>query len=91
MRLFFLEKDGWFEVEMTEKLLSSPKEELLRWIYATMDRHYYRNYLITENPEPPKVTPFNTDRLLRGQHAQCKTESSGTPPRNDEHRTSNDE
>jgi len=51
MRLFFLEKDGWFEVEMTEKLLSSPKEELLRWIYATMDRHYYRNYLITENPE----------------------------------------
>jgi hypothetical protein len=51
-RLFFLKQDGWFEVEITEKLLNSSNGELLRWAYAMMDKHGYRNYLITENPEP---------------------------------------
>ena len=50
-RLFFLKQDGWFEAEVTEKLLNSSNEELFRWAYAMMDRHNYRNYLITENPE----------------------------------------
>jgi len=49
-RLFFLRQNGWFEVELTGKLLHATYEELIRWIYATMERHNYRNYLITENP-----------------------------------------
>ena len=49
-RLFFLKKDGWFEADITEKLLNSPNEELFQWTYAMMDKHGYRNYLITENP-----------------------------------------
>jgi len=52
-RLFFLEQDGWFEVEVTAKLLNSSKEALLQWTYAMMDKHGYRNYLITENPGEP--------------------------------------
>jgi hypothetical protein len=51
-RLFFLKKDGWFEVEITAKLLNSSNEELFRWTYAMMDKHGFRNYLITENPGP---------------------------------------
>ena len=51
-RLFFLKQDGWFEVEVTAKLLNSSNEELLQWTYAMMDKHGYRNYLITENPGP---------------------------------------
>jgi hypothetical protein len=50
-RLFFLEKEGWFEAEITGKLKNAPAEELVRWVYAMMDKHGYRNYLITENPE----------------------------------------
>jgi len=51
-RLFFLKQEGWFEVEVSAKLLKSSNEELLQWTYAMMDKHGYRNYLITENPEP---------------------------------------
>lgn len=51
-RLFFLKQDGWFEAEITAKLLNSPSEELFQWTYAMMDKHGYRNYLITENPGP---------------------------------------
>jgi hypothetical protein len=51
-RLFFLKQDGWFEAEITAKLLDSSNEELFQWTYAMMDKHGYRNYLITENPEP---------------------------------------
>jgi hypothetical protein len=51
-RLFFLKQDGWFEVEVAAKLLDSSNEELLQWTYAMMDKHGYRNYLITENPAP---------------------------------------
>ena len=51
-RLFFLEQDGWFEVEVAAKLLNSSNEELFRWAYAMMDKHGYRNYLIIENPAP---------------------------------------
>jgi hypothetical protein len=49
-RLFFLRRDGWFEVDVTARLLNSSNEELLQWTYAMMDKHGYRNYLITENP-----------------------------------------
>jgi hypothetical protein len=51
-RLFFLRQDGWFEVEITAKLLNSTNEELFRWAYAMMDKQGYRNYWITENPGP---------------------------------------
>jgi hypothetical protein len=50
-RLFFLRQDGWFETEISGGLMGAPDEELLRWIYAMMDRYGYRNYVITENPE----------------------------------------
>jgi hypothetical protein len=49
-RLFFLKQEGWFEVEITGKLLQATDTELIRWVYAMMDRYGYRNYLITENP-----------------------------------------
>jgi hypothetical protein len=51
-RLFFLRQDGWFEVEVSAKLLNSSNEELFQWAYAMLDKHGYRNYLITENPAP---------------------------------------
>jgi hypothetical protein len=50
-RLFFLDKEGWFEAEVTGKLLHASNEELVLWAYAMMERKNYRNYLITENPE----------------------------------------
>jgi hypothetical protein len=50
-RLFFLDKEGWFETEVTGKLLHASNEELVLWAYAMMERKNYRNYLITENPE----------------------------------------
>jgi hypothetical protein len=50
-RLFFLKQDGWFEAELTGKLLHASGEELVLWAYAMMERKNYRNYLITENPE----------------------------------------
>lgn len=50
-RLFFLDKEGWFETEVTGKLLHASKEELVLWAYAMMERKNYRNYLITEKPE----------------------------------------
>jgi len=49
-RLFFLQQEGWFEVEIAGKLLQATETELVRWAYAMMDRYKYRNYLITENP-----------------------------------------
>jgi hypothetical protein len=51
-RLFFLAKEGWFEEEVSGKLLHASSEELVLWAYAMMERKNYRNYLITENPEP---------------------------------------
>jgi len=50
-RLFFLQQEGWFEVEIAGKLLQATETELIRWAYGMMERHHYRNYLITENPE----------------------------------------
>jgi hypothetical protein len=52
MRLFFLDREGWFEAEVTGKLLHATQEELVLWAYAMMERKNYRNYLITENPKP---------------------------------------
>jgi len=49
-RLFFLQQEGWFEAEIAGKLLQATDTELIRWAYAMMERHHYRNYLITENP-----------------------------------------
>jgi hypothetical protein len=50
-RLFFLSKEGWFEEEVSGKLLHASQEELVLWAYAMMERKNYRNYLITDNPE----------------------------------------
>jgi hypothetical protein len=50
-RLFFLGHDGWFEAEVSGRLLHASQEELVLWAYAMMERKNYRNYLITENPE----------------------------------------
>lgn len=50
-RLFFLSNEGWFEEELTGKLLQAPYDELVLWAYAMMERKNYRNYLITENPK----------------------------------------
>jgi hypothetical protein len=50
-RLFFLTNDGWFEEEITGKLLQASYDELVLWAYAMMERKNYRNYLITENPK----------------------------------------
>jgi hypothetical protein len=50
-RLFFLRQDGWFEAEITGKLLQATDAELLRWAYTVTERNGYRNYLVTENPE----------------------------------------
>jgi hypothetical protein len=52
MRLFFLKQDGWFEAELTEKLLHASGEDLIRWAYTVMERYNYRNYLITERAQP---------------------------------------
>ena len=56
-RLFFLRQDGWFEAEISGKLLHTTDAELLRWAYAVTERNGYRNYLVTENPktESPKL------------------------------------
>ena len=51
-RLFFLRQDGWFEADVAEKLSNSSNEDLFLWAYAMMDKYGYRNYWITENPEP---------------------------------------
>jgi hypothetical protein len=50
-RLFFLSKEGWFEEEVSGKLLNATQDELILWAYAMMERKNYRNYLITENPK----------------------------------------
>jgi hypothetical protein len=52
MRLFFLKQDGWFEAELTEKLLHATGEDLIRWAYTMMKLHHYRNYWIREEPHP---------------------------------------
>jgi hypothetical protein len=67
-RLFFLRQDGWFEAEVTAKLLNSSDGELLLWAYAMMDKHGYRNYWITENPRPSlrdRTTQSNLQETLR--------------------------
>jgi hypothetical protein len=60
MRLFFLNKDGWFEEEISGKLLHASQEDLVLWAYAMMERKNYRNYLITENPERVMQKKFKT-------------------------------
>jgi hypothetical protein len=54
-RLFFLNRDGWFEEAVSDKLLNAPHEELILWVYAMMERKNYRNYLITDNPRRAMV------------------------------------
>jgi hypothetical protein len=56
-RLFFLRKDGWFEEKISGKLLHATHEELISWVYSMMERHQYRNYLITENPDWAQGVP----------------------------------
>jgi hypothetical protein len=51
-RLFFLRHDGWFESRLEGKLLHAGMDEIIPWAYAMMERHHYRNYMITENPRP---------------------------------------
>jgi choline kinase len=67
-RLFFLNHDGWYEEEISEKLLHASQEELVLWAYAMMERKNYRNYLITENPE-------RVMRAMRPVHKKVETES----------------
>ncbi len=62
-RLFFLNRDGWFEEEISGKLLHAPHEELILWVYAMMERKNYRNYLITENPERAMVRKTRTEQI----------------------------
>ncbi len=50
-RLFFLSAEGWFEEEISGKLLNASHDELVLWAYAMMERKNYRNYLITDNPK----------------------------------------
>ncbi len=70
-RLFFLNRDGWFEEEISGKLMNATQEELVLWAYAMMERKNYRNYLITENPKPSLRVPF--------------TGRSNQPPAQEEH------
>ncbi|MBN2481858.1 MAG: hypothetical protein JXB19_08970 [Bacteroidales bacterium] len=49
-RLFFLKNDGWFEMGLSGKLLYASHEELAGLACTIMQRHRYRNYMITENP-----------------------------------------
>ena len=62
-RLFFLSKEGWFEEEVSDKLLHATQEELVLWAYAMMERKNYRNYLITENPERVMVRKTQTKQI----------------------------
>ena len=66
-RLFFLKQDGWFEAELTGKLLYASDEELLLWAHAVMERKNYRNYLITENPGNLSSPPGPLSSLERGR------------------------
>jgi hypothetical protein len=77
MRLFFLQKDGWFEAELTEKLLHASGEDLIRWAYAMMERHHYRNYLITEVPIPclPESMSCPLCRPERGKGFEARKNS----------------
>jgi len=58
-RLFFLKQEGWFEVEITGKLLQAKDDELARWAYEMMDQYGYRNYWISENPGAVIASPVN--------------------------------
>jgi hypothetical protein len=80
-RLFFLQQEGWFEVEIAGKLLQAKDDELARWAYGMMDRYGYRNYWISENPEPSlrggsSMQPFSdvdfSDEAIC-PHRQCVT------------------
>lgn len=50
-RLFFLRHDGWFEVEISGKLLHTTDTELLQWVYKVTEISGYRNYMVSENPQ----------------------------------------
>ncbi len=54
-RLFFLGREGWFELEMTlaeaVEINAKTSEDLIRLAYMMMHRNGYRNYVITENPD----------------------------------------
>jgi len=62
-RLFFLKHEGWFEAELSGKLLSASGEELILWAYDMMDRYNYRNYWIMESST--LLTPHSSPPALR--------------------------
>jgi hypothetical protein len=72
-RLFFLSKEGWFEEEISGKLLHATQEELVLWAYAMMERKNYRNYLITDNPVPSLRARFTgrSNLLEQAEPAQA--------------------
>ena len=68
MQLFFLTQDGWFEAELTEKLLHVTAEDLIRWAYAMMERNHYRNYRIMEGPlSCPLSFPEKRNQMAGGK------------------------
>ena len=76
IRLFFLKQDGWFEAELTEKLLHATDEDLIRWAYAMMERYHYRNYRITEKPHPClRQIPGRV--VLRAMQDACPVNETG--------------
>jgi len=64
-RLFFLKQDGWFEAELSGRLLAASGEDLIRWAYTMMERNHYRNYRITESS--PRLCEPPLSNLERGQ------------------------
>ena len=62
-RLFFLNRDGWFEEEISGRLLTATDEELVLWAYAMMERKNYRNYLITDNPRRMMVRKTQSEQM----------------------------
>jgi hypothetical protein len=54
-RLFFLGTEGWFEMdpELAGALEINAKtyDDLIGLAYRIMNRHGYRNYMISENPD----------------------------------------
>ena len=77
IRLFFLKQDGWFEAELTEKLLHATAEDLIRWAYAMMERYNYRNYLITEKPNPLPAREAGTGEGMISLHESDELTSVG--------------
>jgi hypothetical protein len=68
IRLFFLKQDGWFEAELSEKLLHATGEDRIRWAYAMMEQNHYRNYRIRESIHPLSSREFGTgeEKMQKG-------------------------